>query len=204
MVKRIGNVAALLGTGTSESDGCGLKMQCQLAFFIIILFSFVFLSLYLNFQVIGEELAVHQGRLDRNRLIASQLGRSVVMSPVTADVSAETDVGGDRSDSTMPVSLAASADHVEQQLKVLRQSLDLLAENTERQTSAVSNCNGAITTAERLINTARQTMCTVEEEEDSDVEGERIEDKSVYLRDIVFQFSSTEDGSSLAQSFGPG
>lgn len=141
--------------------------------------------------MIGEELAVHQGRLDRNRLIASQLGRSVVMSPVTADVLVETDEGN-RSDSTMPVSLAASADHVEQQLKVLRQSLDLLAENTERQTSAVSNCNGAITTAERLINTARQTLCTVEEEEGSEVEGERIEDKLIVLRDTLFQLSPTE------------
>ena len=92
----------------------------------------------------------------------------------------------------MPVILAGSADHVQQQLKVLRQSLDLLAENTERQTSAVSNCNGAITTAERLINTARKTLCTVEEEEDSDVEGERIEDKLVVLRDTLFQLSPTE------------
>ena len=86
--------------------------------------------------------------------------------------------------------LAGSANHFQQQLKViLLQSLNLLTDNTEQQTSAVNNCIqwiGAITTAERLINTDRQILCTVEEEEDSDVEGERIDDKLVVLRDIVF------------------
>ena len=78
---------------------------------------------------------------------------------------------------------------------ILLQSLNLLTDKTEQQTSAVNNCIqwiGAITTAERLINTDRQILCTVEEEEDSDVEGERIKDKLVVLRDIVFYFSSTE------------
>lgn len=105
-------------------------------------------------QAISEELVGQEERLERSRLAASELGRSIAMSPVVVDVSIV--VGTDATSATMPVSLASSADHVAQQLQLLQQSINVLADMAEKQSSAVNNCNGAILTAEKLINTARQ------------------------------------------------
>ena len=97
---------------------------------------------------------MQQERLERGRLAASQLGRSIAMSPVVLDVSIV--VGTDATSATMPVSLATTADHVDQQLQLLQRSISVLADIAERQRSAVSNCNGAVLSAEKRINTARQ------------------------------------------------
>lgn len=104
--------------------------------------------------MVGEELQVQKERLERNRISSSELGRSIAMSPVVVDVSIV--VGTDATSATMPVSLATTADHVAQQLQLLQQSISVLADIAERQSSAVNNCNGTILTAEKLINTARQ------------------------------------------------
>lgn len=106
-------------------------------------------------QAIGEELLVQQERLERSRLAASELGRSIAMSPVVMDNSVSM-VGADATSASMPVSLASTAEHVAQQLQLLQQSMSVLADIAERQSSAVSNCNGTILSAEKLINTARQ------------------------------------------------
>lgn len=95
---------------------------------------------------------MQQERLERGRLAANELGRSIAMSPVVVDNSISM-VGAD---ACMPVSLASTAEHVAQQLQLLQQSMTVLADIAERQSSAFSNCNGTILSAEKLINTARQ------------------------------------------------
>lgn len=158
-------------------------------------------------QAIGEELEAQQERLERNRSAAVDLGKSLAMSPVA--------VAGSGSDplspgALMPVGLVTSADHVARQLEILQQSISLMADMVEKESSALSNCNGTIMSAEKLIDTARQvlrsarstaactaimmrflllqTLCTVEEDPD----GERIEDQLVVLRDQLLQLSPTE------------
>jgi hypothetical protein len=65
------------------------------------------------------------------------------MSPVVMDNSISV-VGADATSTSMPVSLASTAEHVAQQLQLLQQSMSVLADIAERQSSAVSNCNGII------------------------------------------------------------
>lgn len=107
---------------------------------------------------------MQQERLERTRLAASDLGRSITMSPVVVDVSIV--VGSEPSPATIPVNLAATSDHVAQQLQLLQHSITVLADMTERQSSAVNNYNGTIQTAEKRINTARQVITLF-----SDLEG---------------------------------
>ena len=95
-----------------------------------------------------------QERLERNRLAASELGRSIAMSPVVVDMPIV--VGTDATSADIPVSLASSADRVAQKFQLLQQSINVLADMAEKQGSAVNNCNGAILTAEKVISTARQ------------------------------------------------
>lgn len=79
------------------------------------------------------------------------------MSPVIVDMSVSVAAAeAPATTATMPVSLASSADHVAQQLQMLQQSLSVLADIAEKQSTAVNNCNGAILSAERIIDTARQ------------------------------------------------
>ena len=73
------------------------------------------------------------------------------MSPVVSDIS--TVSGGELS---LPISLAANADHVAQKLKILHQSINALTKITERQLDDVQMCNGVILSAEEQINSAKQ------------------------------------------------
>lgn len=93
-----------------------------------------------------------QSLLKRDRLVASELGRSLIMSPVVTN----TGISVASDESSMPLSLVVSADHVAQQLELLRQSLSVLADITERQNNAVQLCNGVVQSAEKKIDTAKR------------------------------------------------
>ena len=120
--------------------------------FTITEFPCVFLFLSALNQVIRAELEVQQYRLEHNRLLGANLRRSLTMSPVVSDISV---TAGELS---MPISLATSADHVAQKLNLVNQSIGVLAEIAERQRNTLQICNGAILSAEKQIDDAKQVM----------------------------------------------
>ena len=120
--------------------------------FTITEFPCVFLFLSALNQVIRAELEVQQYRLEHNRLLGANLRRSLTMSPVVSYISV---TAGELS---MPISLATSADHVAQKLNLVNQSIGVLAEIAERQRNTLQICNGAILSAEKQIDDAKQVM----------------------------------------------
>lgn len=96
---------------------------------------------FLNLQAISEELPAQEERLRRIRSAAAELGKSLAMSPVASEPC---------------VGLATSAERVARQLQLLEQSVGLMAEALDRQSSAESSCNGAVLSAEKIIDHARQ------------------------------------------------
>lgn len=150
----------------------------------------LFQRIFYFMQVIREELIAQEQQLERIRSAAAELGRSVTMSPVVVELEMTVGLNGESSSSeaTIPTSLAATADRVAQHLQLLRQSINVQADTAAEQSKAAKQLNGAIVSADKLIDSARQTLCTVEE----DKTGERIEDQLVVLRDQLLQLSPTE------------
>jgi hypothetical protein len=104
-------------------------------------------------QAISDELVERQSRLERDRLVATDLGRTVAMSPVASSLPSAAD---DLSTSYMPASLMHSADHVAQHFALLQQALSVLTDLAERQNNAAQLCQGAAQSVEKQIDTARQ------------------------------------------------